>query len=51
MITRSIGGDVGLLVKDVRHIETTGMNRETTWPRLGDRDAARRAKNTMGYQV
>jgi hypothetical protein len=51
MITRNIGGDVGLLVKDVRHVETTGRNRETTWPRHGDRDAARRERNTKGYQV
>ncbi|KAN0120489.1 hypothetical protein V8E52_004316 [Russula decolorans] len=53
MVTRNVGGDVGLLAKDVRHVEITGRNREleTTWPRLGDQDAARRARNTMGYQV
>jgi hypothetical protein len=39
MVTRNVGGNVGLLVKDVRHVETTGVtgrNRETTWPQLGD---------------
>jgi len=51
MVDRNIGGDVSLLLKDVRHVEVTGRNREPTWARPGDRDAARRSRNTMGYQV
>jgi hypothetical protein len=40
MVTRNIGGDIGLLVIDVKRVETTGRNRDT----------ARRARNTMGYR-
>lgn len=51
MVDRNIGGDVSLLVSDVRHFEVTGRSRETTLPRRGDRDGSRRSRNTMGYQM
>jgi len=42
---------VGLLVKDVRHVEVVGRQRNPTWARVGDREGARRSRNTMGYQL
>jgi hypothetical protein len=51
MATRNIGRDASLLVKDVRHVEVGGRRRELTWAKAGDREAARRSRNTMGYQM
>jgi hypothetical protein len=51
MASRNIGGDTSLLVKDIRHVEITGRQREPTWAKPGDRKAVRRSRNTMGYQL
>lgn len=51
MLSRNIGGDVSDLVRDVRFLEVSGRQRDNTWPQPGDREAQRRSRNTMGYQV
>ena len=51
MISQNIGSDASHLVQDIQHVEVSGRCRETTWPRLGDREGAQRSRNTMGYQV
>ncbi|KAI0054906.1 hypothetical protein BV25DRAFT_1816378 [Artomyces pyxidatus] len=48
---RKVGEDVAHLVRDIRHVETTGRTRDTTWPRAGDAESQRRSRNTMGYQI
>jgi hypothetical protein len=51
MVSQDIGADVSQLVQDVHYIEKTGTWRPRTWPRSGDYKAARRSRNTMGYQI
>ena len=51
MVSQDIGGDVSRLVQDVHYVEKTGTWRPRTWPRAGDHEAARRSRNTMGYQI
>ena len=51
MASQDIGADVSRLVQDVQYIEKTGTRRPRTWPRAGDHEAARRSRNTMGYQI
>jgi hypothetical protein len=49
--SRNLGGDVSLMVKDIRYVEQTGRRRDLTWAHAGDREGMRRSQNTMGYQV
>ena len=51
MVLQDIGADVSRLVQDVHYVEKTGTRRPRTWPRAGDHEAARRSRNTMGYQI
>ena len=51
MVSRNLGGDVSLMVKDIRHVEKTGRRRDRTWALDGDREGMRRSQNTMGYQL
>ena len=51
MASRNLGGDVSLMVKDIRYVEQTGRRRDRTWAQAGDREGMRRSQNTMGYQV
>ncbi|KAJ7173524.1 hypothetical protein C8R46DRAFT_892769 [Mycena filopes] len=51
MSKRDIGGDVALMVADVRRFESTSRVRDTTWAKKGDRESRRRVQNTMGYQI
>lgn len=51
MVSSDVGADAHQLVRDVRRYETTGLSRDNTWAKSGDRDAQRRARNTMGYQT
>ena len=49
--SRNLGGDVSLMVKDIRYVEQTGRRRDLTWAHAGDREGMHRSQNTMGYQV
>ena len=51
MVSRNLGGDVSLLVKDIRYVEQTGRRQDRTWAPSGDREGMRRSQNTMGYQM
>lgn len=51
ILSRNIGGDVSDLVCDIRRLEVTGRHRDNTWAPAGNREAQRRSKNIMGYQV
>ncbi|KAJ7182021.1 hypothetical protein C8R46DRAFT_1027825 [Mycena filopes] len=48
MSKRDIGGDVALMVADVRRFESTSRVRDTTWAKKGDKESRRRVANTMG---
>ena len=51
VVSQNLGGDISLLVKDIRYVEETGRRRDRTWARAGDHEGMRRSQNTMGYQV
>lgn len=51
VVKRDIGHDVSLMVADINRYEFTGLTRDNTWAKRGDKEAARRSQNTMGYQV
>jgi hypothetical protein len=46
---RDVGRDVADMVDDIVRDRAAHRPRETTWARAGDRVAARRRANTMGY--
>ncbi|KAJ7572692.1 hypothetical protein C8J56DRAFT_806824 [Mycena floridula] len=47
---KKFGKDITKWVGDIRHSESTGRVRGTTWGRAGDFEATRRSQNTMGYR-
>ncbi len=51
MVDRNVGKDICLFVQDIRRVEVTGKQRETTWARVGDKEGQRRVRNTMGYEA
>jgi hypothetical protein len=46
---RDIGGDVALMVEDIRRYEETGRTMDKTWANTKNKKEVRRMKNTMGY--
>lgn len=46
---RKLGRDVTDLVNDVRRVEETGRNRDTTWADPKKKGDASRVANVMGY--
>jgi hypothetical protein len=50
MVRRDIGKDVSLMVSDIQKYESTGLKRDNTWGKKGNKEANRCMQNTMGYQ-
>ena len=54
LMSRNVGKDVSLLLQDIKHTESTGRRRGTTWGTGGpgsSQENMRRSRNMIGYQV
>ena len=44
-----MGSDAAALVNDIERFGNANRGRDRTWAPAGDKEAARRCQNTMGY--